>query len=265
MGPSGADRTQVGPMLTPWTVLSGFTWYWSRCCRPLINIQYFFQEPDYSFPMEEVIGGELSGSIPGAVIGDAKLIRGVRSQALYVNGLDQRVDLGDQRHNCMGDLNKCNRGFVMAMWLRIHRYDGPGGLNDAYYISNGGHTSKSMGVALLMREQRLLVMFRTENRLWKVYYENDVSLHAWYHVVLTWSITSGGNVYINGALAGHNQGGQSGFYNREGNTFINFVLGDNNQNPPQQPGEMTLDELRIWDIITDDQWIWELYAADALP
>ena len=23
MGPSGADRTQVGPMLTPWTLLSG--------------------------------------------------------------------------------------------------------------------------------------------------------------------------------------------------------------------------------------------------
>ena len=25
MGPSGADRTQVGPMLAPWTLLSGQT------------------------------------------------------------------------------------------------------------------------------------------------------------------------------------------------------------------------------------------------
>ena len=25
-GPSGADRTQVGPMLTPWTLLSGLPW-----------------------------------------------------------------------------------------------------------------------------------------------------------------------------------------------------------------------------------------------
>ena len=25
-GPSGADRTQVGPMLAPWTLLSGYTW-----------------------------------------------------------------------------------------------------------------------------------------------------------------------------------------------------------------------------------------------
>ena len=26
-GPSGADRTQVGPMSAPWTMLSGFAWY----------------------------------------------------------------------------------------------------------------------------------------------------------------------------------------------------------------------------------------------
>ena len=27
MGPSGADRTQVGPMLAPWTLLSGQKWF----------------------------------------------------------------------------------------------------------------------------------------------------------------------------------------------------------------------------------------------
>ena len=31
-GPSGADRTQVGPMLAPWTLLSGHTCYWLSCC-----------------------------------------------------------------------------------------------------------------------------------------------------------------------------------------------------------------------------------------
>ena len=30
-GPSGADRTQVGPMLAPWTLLSG--WWWSSNAR----------------------------------------------------------------------------------------------------------------------------------------------------------------------------------------------------------------------------------------
>ena len=32
-GPSGADRTQVGPMLAPWTLLSGYRWpKASTCC-----------------------------------------------------------------------------------------------------------------------------------------------------------------------------------------------------------------------------------------
>ena len=32
-GPSGADKTQVGPMLAPWTLLSGFLWNTlKRCC-----------------------------------------------------------------------------------------------------------------------------------------------------------------------------------------------------------------------------------------
>ena len=32
-GPSGADRTQMGPMLAPWTLLSG----WLRPCRSVVS------------------------------------------------------------------------------------------------------------------------------------------------------------------------------------------------------------------------------------
>ena len=215
--------------------------------------------------MENVDRGELSGSIPGAVIGDVKLVSGVRGQALYFNGIDQRVNVGNQRDNCVGDLRKCNNGFVMAMWLQMHKYDEPGRYNDEFYISNGGHTVWSMGVALLMRERKLLAMFRTETQLWEVYYDNGFSLHTWYHVVLAWSATSGGYIYINGALGNHNQQGQALTSNRGGNAYINFILGDANSNPPAYPGEMTLDELRIWDAVSDYQWVWTLYSADVFP
>ena len=214
--------------------------------------------------MEEVIGGELFGSIPGAIIGEVKLIPGMRGQALYVNGIDQRVDLGNQRHNCMGDLSKCNNGFVMAMWLRMHKYDEPGPYNHEYYISNGGQTINSIGIALLMREKTLLALFRTETRLWEIHYGNFY-LQKWYHVVLAWSLTTGGKVYINGALVSYNQEGKAGNNNRQGNTYVNFMLGDSNKDPPKFPGEMTLDELRIWDAVPDEQLVWALYAGDAWP
>ena len=215
--------------------------------------------------MDEIVGGEVSGSVPGAVVGDVKLVRGVRGQALYMNGIDQRVDLGNQRHNCMGDLSKCKNGFVMAMWLQMHKYDEPGLYTDEYYISNGGHATRSIGVALLMREKKLLAMFRTETRLWEAYYDDGVSLHTWYHVVMVWSSASGGYIYINGALGSHNQQGESWNSNQQPNTFLNFILGDANTDPPIDPGEMTLDELRIWDMAMDDQGAWKLYSTDAFP
>ena len=207
--------------------------------------------------MEKFVGGVLSGSVPGTITGDIKLIRGVRGQALYVNGINQRVDLGNQRHNCMGNLTMCTKGIAVAMWLRMHKYDDPGYYNDEYYFSNGGHTMKSIGIALLMRQKKLLAMFRTETRLWEIYYNNGFSLHTWYHVVLVWSATSGGYVYINGALGSHNQQGQPLDSNLNGNVYVNFVLGDANDNPPNNPGEMTLDELRIWDTVGLNKQYWQ--------
>ena len=41
-GPSGADRAQVGPMLAPWTLLSGFI-------RRLLSLTYWQKEPVYIY------------------------------------------------------------------------------------------------------------------------------------------------------------------------------------------------------------------------
>ena len=214
--------------------------------------------------MEQIVGGQLSGSVTGVVVGDVELVPGKQGNALYVNGLNQKVNLGNQRHNCMGDLSKCTNGFVMAMWLQMHQYDDPGQYTDEYYITNGGHTKNAIGVALLMRERKMLAMFRTETRYWENSYDKDFSLNTWYHVVLVWNTTSGSKVYVNGALRIHNQGGMSLNNNQNSNGFSDFVLGDNNGDATDKAGEMTLDELRIWNIVIDDQEVWKLYVADVM-
>ena len=95
--------------------------------------------------MEKMVDGKLLGPVLGNVVGDVELVRGKRGKALYTNGINQRVNLGNQRDSCMGDLSKCNNGLVMAMWLQTHRYtepDEPGFYTrEEYYISSGGHTS----------------------------------------------------------------------------------------------------------------------------
>ena len=214
--------------------------------------------------MEQIVGGELSGSVMGTVVDDVKLVPGKQRKALYVNGLNQKVNLGNQRHNCMGDLSKCTNGFVMAMWLQMHKYDDPGQYTDEYYISNGGQTKNAIGVALLMRERKMLTMFRTESRYWKNYYDQEFSLNTWYHVVLVWNTTFGSKVYVNGALRSHNLDGVSMDSNPNGNGHLDFMLGDYNGSGDGYPGEMTLDELRIWDVVIDDQEVWTLYVADVM-
>ena len=212
--------------------------------------------------MEQIVG-QLLGAVPGVVIGDVELMRGKRGHALYTNGIDQRVNLGNQRHNCMGDLSKCNNGFVMAMWLQVHKYDEEGYFNDEYYISNGGHTTHSICVALFMREWKMRCNFRTEAQLWEFFYQETLLLHTWYHLVLAWDSASGGKIYINGAPGGQKRIGITLSNDPAGQS--DFMLGDAKRNPPVDPGEMTLDELRIWDATMNETEVWEMYASDVFP
>ena len=135
---------------------------------------------------------------------------------------------------------------------------------DKYYISNGGQTYKSIGVAMLMKNKDIKVVFRTPTRQWNVGYDRVVSLHTWYHVVLAWNITSKGKVYINGILVCHDQNGSRSDNNQKPNVYMNFILGTSNRDYAY-PGAMTLDELRIWDALVNDTEILGLYASDAFP
>ena len=213
--------------------------------------------------MDVISGGVLLGVVPGVLNGDVRLVAGKQGKALYTNGLDQWVNLGNQRGNCMGDLNQCNTGFVMALWLQMHRYHKPGTTLDEYYLTSGGHTRRSMGVVLLMRDKRFLASFRTASWMWYFASATENNLDIWYHVVLAWDASKGGRIYVNGMTDGADLVGTSYASNKNGNTYVNFILGCENVAPPRNAAEMTLDELRIWDANMNDQQVWRLYVADA--
>ena len=198
-------------------------------------------------------------------MGGARLVGGRRGKALYTNGLYQWVDLGDHRSNCMGNLDNCNNGLVMAMWLRIHRYGDPGTDNDEYYITNGGHTERSMGVALLMRGKNIIVYFCTASKVWELNYDIEVTLDTWYHLALTWSRTNGGKIFINGMLGGGDALGANHVSNLDGDTYTRLSLGCDSVSPPGGAAHMTLDELRAWDFMLVDMYVWLLYSIDAQP
>ena len=216
--------------------------------------------------MEEITGGQLSGSVQGEVIGAARLVPGKQGLALYLSG-NQRVNWGNQRHNCMGNFNLCTNGFVMAMWLQMHKHDPPGAghFTDTCYMSSGGTTKNAIGVALLMRVNKLLFVFRLPTKTWNLFDDEFIQLNTWHHVVMAWNEASGGKAYINGALRVHLQTGQGMTNNQNPAGYEDFVIGDLNKGAPKLPAEMTIDELRFWDVVMEDHEVLALYAADLLP
>ena len=80
MGPSGADRTQVGPMLAPWTLLSGYClvtvlssyWerrslYWNWFCSWYVSL-YYLLPGDYVSTYSAFFPGEPDTGETGCLV-----------------------------------------------------------------------------------------------------------------------------------------------------------------------------------------------------
>ena len=216
--------------------------------------------------MEEITADRLQGILEGVVTGAASLVVGKKGKALYTNGVDQWVNFGNQRHRCLGNLTVCHNGFVMALWLKAHRYDDQG-ISDEYYLSSGGHSDLSVGVCVLMQNSKLVVSVRNESVTW---YGRMIpfTINIWNHVALTWSRTGGGqlHVYVNGEQVAEDLYGSNILSNRQP-AWSDFVIGSVNHPTSHQSlfaGEMSIDELRIWDAIFDPNEIKQIYENDLM-
>ena len=210
---------------------------------------------EYIFPMDVMVDGMLLGSTNGRVVGGAQLVDGKRGKALYTNGVDQWVDLGNQKDNCMGDFEKCLNGFVMSLWLKMYRI----GTNDVgeFYFTTGGDN----GVGLAQTNMILNVHFRSlSGYYWPVHSPTTLSLHTWYHIVVTWESPNGAKTYINGALVSERQSHVGIVPSNNGQP--NVTLGVSNI--LQSPGKMEMDELRVLDAVMNEHDIWRLYITDSL-
>ena len=216
-------------------------------------------EPDLYYPFDEVVDGQIVGSTPGMIGGDASLVRGRVSQAVYTDGIqDQYVNLGNLRQHCVGDLRLCQRGLTIPLWLQPH--ERKSGI--FFYFTNGGHTSGSIGVVLMQRDEGFLVSFRNVTGSITV---KDVPFEAqvWYFITMVWGPNSGLRMYLNGCLAGeeltlrHDASDSNGPYN-------DFVLGASNfeKRRSRTRAGMTMDELKIWDARMTGEQVWDLYISN---
>ena len=106
-----------------------------------------------------LVGGTIVGSVAGS---GTTLVKGVRGNALYMDGTANGVvNMGTFRDNCFYNPNLCPQGFTMSFWL--YMYSLPLSANARCYISNGGQTKYSYGVAVYLKGDKLV--FRVKNHI----------------------------------------------------------------------------------------------------
>ena len=149
--------------------------------------------------MEVINGVTIEGnSYRGQIYGDnVTLTPGIVGKSLSVGQNNSYVNLGAIRDNCFGFPDRCTDGYTLALWIKRYFI----GSNDNCYITNGGESYLSYGIAIFSRSSGALrIKIKTTTALWRL----DVAspLDRWHHVVLTWSHVKDLSVYIDGQLAG---------------------------------------------------------------
>ena len=225
-------------------IVFGYPRAWSR-----------FAEPDIYYPFDEVVDGEILGFTNGTVEGDAPLVKGKVGKAVYTNGFNQSVNLGNVRHTCMGNITKCKNGLSISVWVK------PYGTGVRVFMTNGGHTHRSIGINLMQKNPGFLITIRNETGFWQA--ENvQFEPGHWYHIMMVWVPNTVARLFVNGCLA------------KEAYTFVkitgnrnpnenNFMIGASNtpSDLNKYRAEMSMDELKLWDAVMDDNKVWEVFMS----
>ncbi len=139
----------------------------------------------------------LVGTIPATIHGNPNIVTHAKSgSAHYLNGVDQWVDLGNHRYKCLGNLEQCPNGFTIALWLKMGTKSATGTI--LFYMSSGGHTYASHGIAMYRKSNFLGASFRTKIKRWSCSKLMTISDGVWYHLTLTWKEDNGVKFFLNG-------------------------------------------------------------------
>ena len=176
---------------------------------------------------------------------------------MTLNGIDQWLEFGSHQDGCLGNVSRCNHGFLFALWVKFgSKPDNP---SKCQYVFASGDETTADSFEVCRRAGKLRVAVTTQNRKW-FSYTYPVQHHMWFHVGLTWNAGMSSTVLIDGALLPQS-------------VTTNVSL------PDQDPGmqvtvgklprsnmaaylaEVTVDEFLFWETSMSSLEIWKIYTA----
>lgn len=198
----------------------------------------------------------LTGSITGNFAMPAVYAQGVANTAIYFDGIQQYLDLGDLRSQCFGSLDLCPSGASYAFWIWI-------GSTKAmtperqYILSSGAQTPSTPGITVYMEGGVLYAVTSTTAATWGPV-SIPVSPKTWYQVAFSWSQANGLWLYINGVQIGKVET-STVFSQVNTPSSNNFVIGKPND-ADTNFGEFYMDTMNFWSEYREEQFFADFYA-----
>ncbi|XP_041457514.1 uncharacterized protein LOC121409671 [Lytechinus variegatus] len=120
-----------------------------------------------------------------------------KGKALDVNGEDGFwLYFGDHDGTCISDPSLCDDGITVATWMRLTDYHD----NEFHcLLSSGGQTTR--GFAIYQTGQKIRAMVANGERQWIVEAPFE-QFGEWSHIALTWNLTTGLYLYLDGNTRG---------------------------------------------------------------
>ena len=183
---------------------------------------------------------------------------GYVGQGLYLNGIDQWLDLGIHDNDCFGNVSLCNHGFSFGLWMKIRPKQGI----YCHYVLASGKNHEANIYSVCRKNGFLRVSVSTWNRLYKSQ-TYPVKDHVWFHVGVTWEARIGLSVLVDGAPIEEPGVIDGTRLEQEIGTQVTMGRRTNSTRTRYMP-EVTVDELYFWETWMSDLDMWNVYMASSL-
>ena len=140
----------------------------------------------YELSMDDIQGREVLGSVLKTTVrGSSSVVEGKMGDALSFDGRRTYVEGGDQSDTCLGDLEICQYGITVAMWIKFDN------LEDATQVISSGNK----GFRIYYRNGQLYGEVKQGDKSWKVGY-GGLETATWYYLEITWEPSTGLKMFI---------------------------------------------------------------------
>ena len=121
--------------------------------------------------------------------GSPRLVPGKIDNALQLNGRLQKAEFEHSDDGCLGNLDNCHHGILLALWLRLDKLE-----EGMYYLSSGVN-----GITISYVDRKIRVKAETSTREWMLT-TSELDKGDWFYVEISWDPASGLRLYLDNEL-----------------------------------------------------------------